>query len=199
MTQFIPPEIWKRHAVLLGIHIGSTPIQMLHVDPWLSRLLRDLCTGRTCVNKQKQSHGWMEMYRCCEMINADAHWDVVSLAADRESQSALSTRRCKALKITQRGMVKRSHRSISYRDSTPFERITRHFLKSFNLRKSNTQFTITIVTYLHSFSHFTSSAWRRRCRPGSGWWLLKTLLWTMPHMQENTALTVRKIPWPHHS
>ena len=28
MTQFTPPEIWKRHAVLLGIHAGSTNMKI---------------------------------------------------------------------------------------------------------------------------------------------------------------------------
>ena len=34
---------------------------------------RFLCTGHTCVNNQKQSHGWMEMCGCWEMTYTDAH------------------------------------------------------------------------------------------------------------------------------
>ena len=45
-----------------------------------SRMLHDwvvnqrfLNTGRPCVNKQKQSGSWTEMFECKEMIYADAH------------------------------------------------------------------------------------------------------------------------------
>ena len=43
---------------------------------------RFLCTGRTCVNKQKQSCGWTEMCECYEIIYADVR--------HRQSQSCVS-------------------------------------------------------------------------------------------------------------
>ena len=106
---------------------------LLHIDPWSSRQSKILCTGHTRENKRKKSGGWAEMCKCYEMIYADAHvwyeqsvrnsvwvWDsVLSGCASRwgsglqqasgweslsrEVEKLLSG----ALKITQRGMVKR--------------------------------------------------------------------------------------------
>ena len=106
---------------------------MWHIDPWPSRHSEILYTGRICEKKRKKSRGWMETCGCYEMIYTDAHvryrqckcefWVSLSFQS-RELGTPLETRahsgppvecpqlrskrRAKwALKITQRGMVKR--------------------------------------------------------------------------------------------
>ena len=62
---------------------------VLHIDPWPSRLSEILCAGRTCENKQKQSHGWTEIYGCYEMIYAGAHVRYRKWSLSLESVSSL--------------------------------------------------------------------------------------------------------------
>ena len=62
-----------------------TRLFVLHIDPWLSRQSEILSTRCTSQNNRSQSHCWKEMYRCYEMIYADAYVAVWVLVLDLES------------------------------------------------------------------------------------------------------------------
>ena len=103
-------------------------LKVLHIDPWLSHQSEIFFwTGCTCVNKQKLSHGWLEIMGVMKWYMQMPTWGCQSEPAcsgvksvDRElwlqgskwhhGEDLLSMscqkRRRKALKITQRDMVK---------------------------------------------------------------------------------------------